>query len=305
MTLMKRIEANRRNGRHGNGPKTQVGKRMSSRNSRKHGLLTDELVIPPEDQATFDALRAGFWIDLNPAAEILKLLFEDIIVNSWKLKQAVRWEQAELQKKLEELDKKVSSGLDPICSEESAESAQRWTYWDIRGKIRLLEDLAEDCKVGYVSERWCEPLNRAFGPEFYETLADWKPTGGELVAMLESWVWKDRNYNPESLPSEEDQQAALSRQGKLEDPLRQQMLAKLISLERQHWEFYMRVHGRDLSRSTESSHSDPLDIAVRYQTSIWKDLYRAINEYYRLQKDLNLSKQLAAKCFETQTDRLS
>ena len=59
-TSQKKIEANRQNARLSSGPTSVEGKKTSSRNAAKHGLLTKDIVITArgnkEDQAEFDEL---------------------------------------------------------------------------------------------------------------------------------------------------------------------------------------------------------------------------------------------------------
>lgn len=50
MSSKKKIDANQRNAQCSTGPKTPTGKRTSSRNSRKHGLFSRELLLADEDK---------------------------------------------------------------------------------------------------------------------------------------------------------------------------------------------------------------------------------------------------------------
>jgi hypothetical protein len=45
----KQIRANRRNARKSTGPKTPEGKSVVSHNALKHGLLSQQILLPDED----------------------------------------------------------------------------------------------------------------------------------------------------------------------------------------------------------------------------------------------------------------
>ncbi len=51
MTNQKKIESNRKNTLKSAGPKTQEGKKVSRLNALKHGVLSQEILIPGEDKS--------------------------------------------------------------------------------------------------------------------------------------------------------------------------------------------------------------------------------------------------------------
>ena len=52
MTTARQIVANRRNARKSTGPRTPAGKAIVRKNALKHGLLSREVILPDEDEAT-------------------------------------------------------------------------------------------------------------------------------------------------------------------------------------------------------------------------------------------------------------
>ena len=56
MTSDKQIEANRRNARKSTGPRTQEGKARVGNNAVKHGLLSQDVLVPGEDGAALQEL---------------------------------------------------------------------------------------------------------------------------------------------------------------------------------------------------------------------------------------------------------
>ena len=59
MTSEKKIEANRQNERKSTGPKSPEGKAAVRLNALKHGLLSQQVLLPGED-----AMPCGSWVKL-------------------------------------------------------------------------------------------------------------------------------------------------------------------------------------------------------------------------------------------------
>ena len=62
----KQIQASKINGARSRGPITQQGKRNSSRNSTRHGLLTQAVVLEEESAHGFEKLLADFTHEYRP-----------------------------------------------------------------------------------------------------------------------------------------------------------------------------------------------------------------------------------------------
>ena len=54
MTSDKQADANRRNARKSTGPKTPEGKAVARLNAVKHGLLSQEVLLPGEDESALE-----------------------------------------------------------------------------------------------------------------------------------------------------------------------------------------------------------------------------------------------------------
>ncbi len=67
MTSEKQVQANRRNALKSTGPKTQEGKDIVRHNAVKHGLLSQEVLLPDEDEAAFRELGERLREELQPA----------------------------------------------------------------------------------------------------------------------------------------------------------------------------------------------------------------------------------------------
>jgi len=87
MTTAKQAAANRRNARKSTGPKTAKGKAISSRNSIKHGLLSEELVIRGENSNQLTALKQSLQIELQPEGMFEDELVHQITMHFWRLRR--------------------------------------------------------------------------------------------------------------------------------------------------------------------------------------------------------------------------
>ena len=87
MTSDKQLKANCRNSLKSTGPKTAPGKYRSSKNSIKHGLLSQEIILPGEDPRFLSSLRNAINNDLQPEGAIEELLADRIIFGFWRLQR--------------------------------------------------------------------------------------------------------------------------------------------------------------------------------------------------------------------------
>jgi hypothetical protein len=87
--------ANAANAQLSTGPRTEEGKRQSSQNARTHGLTAQHPVIPDEDRAAFDQLRAQLLAETKPQGTLQQIIFEELVHSAWNLRR-VRAMEAEL-----------------------------------------------------------------------------------------------------------------------------------------------------------------------------------------------------------------
>jgi len=90
MTSDKQADANRRNARKSTGPKTPEGKEVSRLNAVKHGLLSQEVLLRGEDEATLKEFSEGLMAELQPEGVLENMLIEDIIAAHWRLRRLRR-----------------------------------------------------------------------------------------------------------------------------------------------------------------------------------------------------------------------
>jgi hypothetical protein len=93
-----KLEANRRNAAKSTGPKTPEGKAVSKMNALRHGLLSDTVLLPDEDEDRFEAFREGMLQQLQPAGELEQLLADRVVATAWRLRRAAEIETRLLER---------------------------------------------------------------------------------------------------------------------------------------------------------------------------------------------------------------
>ena len=94
MATRAQIEANRKNASKSTGPKS--GTDRTRFNGLKHGLRAEQVVLPGEDPADFEAEKQAWLDDWKPASHTRAVLVERAAVASWKLRRATRSEAVRL-----------------------------------------------------------------------------------------------------------------------------------------------------------------------------------------------------------------
>ena len=101
----KQMLANQQNALRSTGPKTDQGKALASRNSLKHGLLAEEVVITAgegaEDKQQFSDLLTDLVTHFSPVGPLEEILVEKIAAAYWRQRRASRYEVGILRQKLD------------------------------------------------------------------------------------------------------------------------------------------------------------------------------------------------------------
>jgi hypothetical protein len=92
MTSDKQAQANRSNALKSTGPKTPQGKAAVRHNATKHGLLSQEVLLPEEDAAALEELGERLRAELQPVGELEGMLVDRIVSASWRLSRLGRVE---------------------------------------------------------------------------------------------------------------------------------------------------------------------------------------------------------------------
>lgn len=93
-----KLGANRRNAAKSTGPKTKEGIAKACMNALRHGLLSESVLLPEEDEDRLERLREGLLAVLRPEGELEEVLAEQVIAAAWRLRRARRIEVGLLQR---------------------------------------------------------------------------------------------------------------------------------------------------------------------------------------------------------------
>src|ERR1700733_10606343 len=100
MASQKQIEANRRNAKNSTGPRSPSGKAKTKLNGLRHGLRSQEVVLPTEDPREFQAFVDAWMADWDPPTMARAQLVEDAAVAAWRKRRCVRVEAARISKRV-------------------------------------------------------------------------------------------------------------------------------------------------------------------------------------------------------------
>jgi len=84
MATPNQIRANRANALRSTGPVTEKGKQIASRNSIRHGMLSQTVVLEGESQSRFVELVASLQAQLKPRSDAEVALVETMAIARWK-----------------------------------------------------------------------------------------------------------------------------------------------------------------------------------------------------------------------------
>ncbi len=110
MRTNRQIEASRANGSKSRGPVTEEGKLASSRNALKHGALSSCIVLPGEDEKSFQSLAAQLFAELRPVGSTEEDLVEMMAVARWRRTRVWALETSSLAK---QMNQEFQAGGDP------------------------------------------------------------------------------------------------------------------------------------------------------------------------------------------------
>ena len=108
MISEKQIAANRQNAFLSTGPKTAEGKARSSKNALKHGIMSQEVLLPWESEKDLEAFGKRLRADLAPVGELEFLLADRIISTAWRLRRCLKVESAVLADRYQNKELRIS-----------------------------------------------------------------------------------------------------------------------------------------------------------------------------------------------------
>jgi len=270
MTTEKQLEMNQQNAQKSTGPKTEEGKAVAKVNAVKHGILSDAVVITKgegqERKEVYLRLYDGLRDYFKPEGTMEEALVEQITVTLWRKRRVLRFELGCLRKQLDAYqeaarasdDEDILSRRRKTAYKQLVEAQQRLTSYQ-EGKA----DLENGCDIlsDEAAEAWVE----------------------NYLAVAE------RHGLEAKEPTEVRDQ--LVAQGLTEAQIRQELLqvdkegfqetqAEIEALEPQA---ALELERLALLGSVPASGLD-LDKIIRYEASLDRQLYKAINQLERLQR---------------------
>lgn len=109
MSLSKQIKANRKNAQKSTGPKTEPGKRISSKNAMKFGITTDDIIINSacrtESQEDYDELLDNLKMELKPHSALQEYIVKIIADCCWRYRRVIAAETGRVNLQLDKIKK--------------------------------------------------------------------------------------------------------------------------------------------------------------------------------------------------------
>lgn len=262
------------------GPKTAEGKRRVRHNALQHGFFSKQLIVRESEKAEFETLRSSLLTELEPVTTIQMIAFERLLCASWRVRQALRMEQATVNAELSLEAERENSAKDEVGG---AMQVPRW-YTAGRGPLstalKFLQNLRQDISVngGIHLEQHRDAIIKAFGSEFYDSLAQWKPANIDAILASEAMAYHAEAFKmplPETVLSKEIREKVV-----IDPRAKWDMLVKLIDVKLQDLaEMYRLIAGEE--RSSDGQPVGP-DNLGRYMTSALRELERAFQWYIQV-----------------------
>ena len=289
-TLRKRvskrqIDANRKNGKLG-GPKSNAGKLRVSRNAMKHALLAQEIVIDvgdgSENRRDFDKLFNELINHYDPQGPIEKILVEKIAVNHWRYRRFIRAENGEIRKhidslrfhsiddQLREYEKSKITTLDKQGHLELSTNAL-----ELNAVLRFIQEVSKDLEtLCYISDSKIDTMIQYFGSELCSVTTFCILHNKIHKEKAEIFVKNDKD--PRTISDTTfTVELILKKLGQENE----RITVRLQEVEKRE---QMAFSAQTLSLSIPPKNI--MDTFSRYEASILRQFYRAMNELERIQR---------------------
>src|SRR5215472_13683497 len=167
----KKVEANRRNAQRSTGPRSEAGKAVSRLNAMKHGLLARGVVIAvgdyQEDGEEYAGLLDELTEQLQPEGIIEALEVQKIALAYWRKARAVRCEHGAIRARTGDMrlreERKRQEAIDNALN--FGWSLER-TAGGLQWLIEFLENVKQEVLHGQVQRESLDWLSEHFPDEF-------------------------------------------------------------------------------------------------------------------------------------------
>jgi len=270
MTTEKQSAANQQNAQKSTGPTTDEGKAVAKLNAAKHGILSDAVVITKgegqERKEAYLQLHDGLRDYFKPAGAMEDALVEQIAVTLWRKRRVLRFELGCLRKQLDAYQEAARGRNDDDLPTERAKTpsqrlaeAQSQSDHHQAEKEALKENL--DIMSDDAMDNWVDS---------YFRLAEKKGFEAEEPARVRDWL-KEQGLTEAQIRQELIQ---------VHEELIQTAQAEIKTLEPQA---ALELERLALLGSVPAFGHD-LDKIIRYEASLDRQLYKAINQLERLER---------------------
>src|SRR5712692_8417314 len=117
---IERSVSSAKGGSKASGPRTEQGKRRSSRNATKHGVYSKAIILKGESKAHYRVLLAGLHEALQPEGALEEFLVEKLATTAWRQRRLLLAESAEIRKNTEFVEsdqrKQELEAAETVCS---------------------------------------------------------------------------------------------------------------------------------------------------------------------------------------------
>lgn len=279
-----KLAANQLNAQKSTGPRTAAGKNKSKFNALKHGLRAKELVIPAlgagENQKAYNELLDQLWEQWAPQGILEEMQVEEIAVCYLKRLRVHRYETGEINRQIEEarraqIDKQRSFAWScrkgqPYSDEFKLQMKQSSEGLEhLISVLRVAKDLVKIRNSG--DQLWLKLVSENFGYDDYIFVHDCTELEEELNALDPNRPAYYRLPRPRK-------RCEMAIRSLLDE--HQQSLKSLLELVRKNEQRYSDM----LLASLAVPNSEVMDRIIRYETAINRQMYRAISELERLQR---------------------
>lgn len=281
-----KIEASRKNALQSTGPKTLEGKNVVKWNALKHGLLSKEIIIKAgdgkESKAEFKVLLSELREDLQPEGILEEMLVEKIVICYWRLRRVLRCEIGEIRKELDSASwnelfrrsEEVNFEKRFLSVDESKGNLKK-NSMGLQYLIDVLDEVKKSVEeAGHLSEDGFKKLALNFGGE-ENSLTHWCFVFSQMATEGPEKAKQDsENYGDTPTPEQ-----------------CKKMILKLIDDEKKKMEDLKEIIEENENLEMEAKidslclpSKEAVDKILRYETTIERQLYRAMNQLERLQR---------------------
>ena len=259
MASYAQLKANRDNAKKSTGPRTEPGKKRSSKNAVRHSLFSEHLFVDYDEHQMFEALLSELEQELEPVGPIEAALVERIAIGFWRQRRLNIAEGAMVRLNSRDESLEHQRYLAPPYGRTfPGQSRGSGQYREHESKIKSDSD-------------WVAAILEEIAGLSNPTIANIKATAPKTYAYLEAEAEKIDETPASYLKNLEDGPEELF------EEIRKICGEILSKIEEARVDSAYRKDIRKMSFLPQKS-----DLLVRYQTMIDNQLYRALQEFHQL-----------------------